>query len=125
MFEEEIIEGGQRRRVLFILSSSIPTVARFRAVATDGQPVAGKVEIRRGLFGERREEQPLKLDNACRKGFWDVVFSVYVTPERQSRIMFQTWHFRAHHLGLVLGAVLVLGLAGGIVTFFVAAGTPG
>lgn len=122
MHEETLIEGGQRRQVLLIVSSSMATVARFRAVATDGQPVEGKFEVRRGLFGQTREEFPLRLDNAARKGFWDAIFAVYVIPDRQTRIMFQTRHFRAQHLAMLLAAVLILGTASGLVAYFAKGG---
>lgn len=105
---DEVIKGGVRRRVLLIVSSSIPGRVLFRAAPTDGAPPAGKVEVRRGLFGNRVEEHKLVYDNHLKKGFLDAVYSVHVTPERQTRITFKTRHFRAKYLLMVLGLVLVV-----------------
>ena len=107
---DEVIPGGKRRRVLLLVSSSMAGRVLFRAAPTDGAPPAGKVEVRGGMFGTRREEHPLVYDNNLRKRFTDNIYSVWVTPERQTRITFKTRHFRAHLLAIALVLLIVAGV---------------
>lgn len=81
--------AGERRRVLRRVSSSIPQTISFdfEPVTGFGQ-VSGALEVRgsRWLF----PKPPLLLDleptMTVRKGFWDTLFSVYVTPDQDVRV---------------------------------------
>jgi hypothetical protein len=109
--------AGTRTRILHILSDSIPQSVRFAAEPVDGASApGGTVEVERaGLFtGRRTERAPLAADNRFRKGMFDARYAVYVTPVRDTRIVFRSRHLTAGMLAVALGIVAVLGVVGGL-----------
>ncbi len=93
-----------------MVSDSIPSKPRFTAETVDGHPVRGKVEVIRGLFGSTTETHELASENVVTKGFLDANYSIYVTPETETNITFETRHFRASALMWVLAIVVVIGV---------------
>lgn len=117
MPNEYQIKAGERVRVLHMVSDSIPATPRFRAETSDGSSISGKIEVVRGLFGSTSELQDLGAENTVIKGFWDANYSVYVTPDRDTTITFETRHVRSSLLVWVLLAVLAIGLVSGLAAF--------
>lgn len=118
--------AGTRTRVLHILSDSLPQSVRFTAepLKGAGEPT-GLVEVERSrLFAGRRTEQhPLQARNTLQKGMFDVVYSVFVTPDEDTKIAFQSRHFRSRWLIWVLVLVLAAGIAAGSIAAL--SGRPG
>ena len=118
--------AGTRTRILHILSDSVPQSVRFTAepVAGAGEPT-GLVEVERSrLFAGRRTEQhPLQPQNTFQKGMFDVVYSVFVTPDEDTEIVFQSRHVRSRWLIWVLVLVLIAGIAAGSIAAL--SGRPG
>ncbi|GMG84459.1 hypothetical protein LNKW23_36750 [Paralimibaculum aggregatum] len=115
---ELLVPAGERREVLRILSSSLVETVRFSAGALDGAPPEGIVEIRQtGLALPRSQIRPLATDNAFTKPAGAIDYRIAVTPARDTRIAFESRHFQARHLLMVLGAVAAIGLASGLAAF--------
>jgi hypothetical protein len=115
---EILIRAKERRRILHLVSDSIPQQVRFEAAAVEPGPVGGEVEVAgsRWLFRKPPVRQPLLRENLVRKGFLDTFFSVYVIPERDTRITLRSRHLTARMLAWVLAAVLALGIAGAVLS---------
>lgn len=120
------LKAGRRSRILWIFSGSIPTTVRFRAAALDDAPVSGVVELfRRQWLDPETTHHPLGGRNVFSKGFSDADFRIYVTPDCDCRITFETRHFRAETFFRILAGVLVLGaLAAGTALFLAEPPTP-
>ncbi|MEL7154239.1 MAG: hypothetical protein AAFN51_10715 [Pseudomonadota bacterium] len=117
------IRAGERCRVLWIFSSSIPGQTRFTAEPTDGGELTGTVElVRRRWFQFETETFPLQHQNSFDKGFADADYRIYVTPDQDCRIMFETRHFRAGTLfGLLIG-LMIFGIVAAAASLFLVAG---
>jgi hypothetical protein len=117
---EILIRAGERRRIVHLVSDSIPQQVRFEASAVaggrDGGEVSGQVEVAgsRWLFRKPPQRLPLRRENLVRKGMWDTLFSIYVTPDQDTRIVLRSRLFTAGMLLWVLVVVLVLGIAGAL-----------
>lgn len=116
MAREMICPKGARTRILHIFSDSIPQSVRFTAEPVPGGALEGVVEVERTAFLLRRkvERAPLASRNTFDKGFLDTNYAVYVTPAQDTKVTFETRHFRSRMLILVLGAVVVLGVVAGL-----------
>ena len=116
MAKQFIIPAGKRQCVLWVFSSSIPGQSRFTAEPLDGDTLTGTVEVRRWhWFHWRIKEYPLAQRNVFDKGFGDADFRIFVTPDQDCRITFQTRHFRAEAYFLLLAALLGLGFVAGLI----------
>jgi hypothetical protein len=115
---EILIRANERQRILHLVSDSIPQQVRFEATAVAGGPVSGTVEVAgsRWLFSKLPTRQPLQADNRVRKGAFDSLFSIYVTPDQDTRIAMRSRHFTARMLVWVLLAVAALGIAGALLS---------
>ncbi|MEM6661983.1 MAG: hypothetical protein AAF666_07375 [Pseudomonadota bacterium] len=115
------LKAGEKRRVLWLFSSSIPGEVRFRAEAADGSMPQGTVELaRRRWFEWQRSAHPLAARNVFDKGIADADYRIYVTPETDCRIEFDTRHFRAEIYFRVLAGVIGLGILGALGAFILA-----
>lgn len=114
---EILIRAKERRRILHLVSDSIPQQVRFEATAVAAGPVSGEVEVAgsRWLFRKAPVRQPLQRDNRVHKGAFDALFSIYVTPDQDTRITLRSRHFTARMLAWVLLAVGAVGVAGALV----------
>lgn len=112
-----MIKAGERMRVLHMVSDSIPATPSFHAEGLDGNAPSGRIEVMRGLFGSSTESHALGATNTVTKGFWDANYSVYVTPDTDTKITFETRHVRASILFWILLAVVVVGLVSGLTAF--------
>lgn len=120
MAKEFLVKAGETRRILWLLSSSIPGQVRFRAEAVDGEPPAGTVELaRRRWFDWHRETFPLRPQNVFDKGVSDSDYRVTVKPDRDTRIVFETRHFRAEYLFKILVALIVLAVLSPLVMYLI------
>jgi hypothetical protein len=109
------IAAGERKRILHLYSDSIPTTIKFRAEPLAGnQPVTGQIEVSgsKWLFAKPSTFQPLEANNGVPKGMWDTNFSLYVTPDQDCQITFDSRHLGAKLLFIIIGIVLLLGIAG-------------
>lgn len=107
---DQIIPAGQRTRVLWIFSSSVPGMARFEAIGTDGAPASGTIELVGGHWLNRRHEtKALDSLNSFEKRFMDSDYQLWVTPDHETRITFRTRHFRAQYLAYIF--IGMIGLA--------------
>jgi len=108
---------------LWIFSSSIPGTTRFRAETPDGAPPEGEVELAtRRWFSWTRTKHPLAARNVFEKGFADSDYRVYVTPNTDCRIEFDTRHMRAELYFKILAGILILGVIAGTAAFLFAPG---
>lgn len=112
MGKKFLIKAGERKRVLWLFSSSVPGQPQFNATPIEGEDLTGKVEVVRS---GGTETVPLSSRNMVEKGFWDVNYKIYVTPDQDCEIEFQTRHFRAETLFVILALVVLLS---GIVPVF-------
>ena len=87
----------------------MPQDVRFTAEPADA---GGEVEVisSRWLFRKQAVRHPLRGSNSFAKGFGDTNYEIYVTPEQDVTIAFETRHFSAKALYRVLGAVIALGV---------------
>ena len=109
------LRAGERRCILWIFSSSIPGTVRFAAKTQDGDAVSGSVELaRRRWLDWHRTHHPLYPHNVFDKGFSDTDYRIYVTPDQDCRVTFQTRHLRAEAYFVALAVLLGLGLAAGL-----------
>lgn len=115
---EQIIPAGVRTRILWIFSSSVPGKTRFQAIGTDGAPVGGTVELIGGHWLQRRRiDTALLPQNSFDKNFTDSDYQIWVTPERETRITFQTRHFRAQYLAYIFVGMIGLSLISNLTIF--------
>ncbi len=118
MAKRFVLKAGERVCVLWVFSSSIPGTVRFNAGAPDGQEVTGTVELaRRRWFSWIRTSHPLHARNVFDKGYTDTDYRIYVTPDRDCEITFETRHLRAEYYFRFLAAFLILGLIAAITAF--------
>lgn len=113
MSREIVAVGGERTRILHLFSDSLPQTIRFTARPADSDdPPAGTVEVsrRRWFVPQPPSFWPLAQQQAFHKGFADVDYAIYVTPERDTTIAFQTHHLRSKHLVGILGGVVLLAI---------------
>lgn len=119
---EIVCPKHERTRILHILSDSIPQAVRFTAVPVqgDGGP-AGCIEVERSmlLIAGRKEEHQLQSENALRKGMFDTAYAVFVTPDEDTRIVFQSRHFTKRWLIWALAIALAAGVAAGLIPVIV------
>ncbi|MEM0987702.1 MAG: hypothetical protein AAGK00_02390 [Pseudomonadota bacterium] len=109
------IPASQRTKILWLYSSSVPGEVRFTATPTD--PTAslnGTVELhRKRWFTWHRDDYPLSARMTLPKGMSDGDYRVYVTPDQDTDIQFQTRHARAEIFFVILACVVGLGLVAG------------
>lgn len=108
------IAAGERRRILHLVSDSIPQTVRFSARPVAGSGSAtGRVEVAgsRWLWRKPPVELPLADENAIAKGWLDTLFSIYVTPDQDVQVTMRSRHFTARLLLIVLVAVILLAAA--------------
>lgn len=100
---------GERTRVLHLFSDSMPQTVRFTAEPVSGDgPVSGQVEVAGShwLFPKPVVTHDLAAENALPKGMWDTRYSIYVTPDQDTKVTFQTRHFTAGLLAVVVGVAI-------------------
>ncbi len=115
------IPAGTRKKVLWLFSSSIPGQVRFTAEPTDGEELSGKIELhRRSWFSWKEQDFPLNGRNVLEKGFGDADYRVFITPDQDCKVTFETRHFRAETYFVILGCVLGLGVVAGLTAFIFA-----
>jgi len=63
--------------------SSVPVQIHFEAIAANGHPPRGTVEIRgsQWIFPKSPQQQPLQAMNTVEAGFWDTFFAIAVTAD--------------------------------------------
>ena len=61
---------------------------------------------------------PLRSEQAFSKRFADIDYAMFVTPESDVRIAFQSRHFERSALFAILGVVAVLGAFGALFALF-------
>ncbi|NEQ43413.1 MAG: hypothetical protein F6K00_07580 [Leptolyngbya sp. SIOISBB] len=75
--------------------SSVPMQIRFDAIATNGGPPKGQVEIRGSnwIFPKPPSQQPLHATNSVSAGFWDTFFAIAVTADTDLTITLPSHQF--------------------------------
>ena len=89
--KEVVVEGGERRRVLRRTSNSIPRTFSFDVQPVSGSgEVSGTVEVAgsRWLFKKPLLALELRPTMTVHKGFWDTLFSIFITPDQDVRVIF-------------------------------------
>jgi hypothetical protein len=112
-----VARAGERTKILHIFSDSIPQQVRFAASPlVEGEPLGGTVEVVRSHWFIKAppEVSRLRAEQAFDKRFADVDYAIYVTPESDVRIAFQSRHFERRTLFAILGVVLALGVFGAL-----------
>lgn len=108
---KEILEPGKRSKVFRLFSDSIPRRIEFDALPVPpNQQVSGIVEIERWqwFFRKTKEEFSLERFNSLKKGFGDVDYAIYVTPDTEVEIQFHSRQLEAKALFGVLVFIVVL-----------------
>lgn len=119
MGKEFLIKAGETKQVLNLFSSSVPGQIRFRAETVDGSEPRGKVTARvQKWFSWSDRESDLAPTNILDKAFSESNYKVMVTPETDTKIIFETRHFRAEIFFVILAAIMILGLISGLTAFF-------
>ncbi|NQV06750.1 hypothetical protein HQ535_09370 [bacterium] len=88
--KEVVIHAGERSRVLRRFSSSIPRRFSFDVELLGGSgEVSGTVEVAgsRWLFSKPPLMLELRRAMTVEKGFWDTLFSVFITPDQDVRVV--------------------------------------
>jgi len=91
ILKEVVVRGGERSRVLRRFSSSIPRTFSFDVEPLSGPGhVSGTVEVAgsRWLFSKPTVVLELRRTMTVEKGFWDTLFSIYVEPDQDVRVVF-------------------------------------
>ena len=86
------IRAGERRRVIRRFSSSIPRTFSFDVELLSGSgEVSGTVEVAGSRWLFSKEPLLLKLGPTMvvEKGFWDTLFSIFVIPDQDVRVIFR------------------------------------
>lgn len=84
------IQRGERHRIIRRFSSSIPKSFYFDVEPLNGSgEVSGTVEVAgsRWLFSKPPVMLDLVPTMAVEKGFWDTLYSVFVTPDQDVRVV--------------------------------------
>jgi hypothetical protein len=84
------IRAGERRRIIRRFSSSIPRTFSFDVELLSGPgEVSGTVEVAgsRWLFSKEPLQLQLGPTMVVEKGFWDTLYSVFVTPDQDVRVV--------------------------------------
>lgn len=84
------IQRGERCRIIRRLSSSIPRSFSFDVGPLSGLgEVSGTVEVAgsRWLFSKPPVLLDLVSTMTVEKGFWDTLYSVFVTPDQDVRVV--------------------------------------
>ena len=107
------LKAGERTKILAILFNSIPQTIQFRAVTKSGASPTGTIGVlgSRWIFKRKERTQPLQSLNEVHKGFWDTLFTIYVTANEDCRIEFETRHRATKLLFIAIGFILILGIA--------------
>lgn len=113
-------------RILWLFSDSIPATVRFLAEPDGDGPLTGTVELhRQRWFQWQRSTHELAPRNVFDKGFADNDYRIFVTPDQDCTITFESRHFRAEVFFKILIAIMILGLiAGSVAWIFGAPATP-
>lgn len=87
--KEVLVRRGERRRIIHRFSSSLSQTFAFDVEPVAGPgPVSGTVEVRGSRWLLRKDPLLIELGSsmAVRKGFWDTLFSVFITPDQDVRV---------------------------------------
>lgn len=85
------VKAGERKRIIRRLSSSMQKTFHFAAQpVAEGEALSGMVEVKgsRWIFPKAPVLQKLEENNTVEKGVWDTIYSVYIIPECDVKIMF-------------------------------------
>ena len=83
------VRRGERRRIIHRFSSSLSQTFSFDVKPLVGsRPVSGTVEVKgsRWLFRKEAVVLELKSPMTVHKGFWDTLFSVFITPDQDVKV---------------------------------------
>jgi hypothetical protein len=115
-----LVSKGERTRILHLWSSSLFGWIRFTAKTSSGKPPTGKVETSiRSFLTSYEIKYPLATEHKFRKRMATTNYQIYVTPDEDTTITFQTRHFQAHQLFWVFGLVVVLGVLSALVPLII------
>jgi hypothetical protein len=112
--KEIVVRKGERTRVLHLLFDSIPQQVKFTAAPASGEgPVRGSVEVvgSNWIFKKPPLHHELAPEQRFDKGFWDSIYSIYVTADEDVTIRFETRHFSSRLLLWTLGTVIAVAVA--------------
>ncbi|MCP4385262.1 MAG: hypothetical protein GY798_28275 [Hyphomicrobiales bacterium] len=109
--KELTARAGERTKILHVFSDSIPQTVRFAARRiTDGGSPDGTVEVIRRRWFRRQPPQSYRLrtEQKFHKRFADVDYAIYVTPDHDVSIAFQTRHLERSVLLWIIGGIVAL-----------------
>jgi len=112
------ISAGKRTRILRNFSNSIPMTYNFSAESMakgkskkKSKIVSGKIEVRgsKWIFPRQPLILDLKSNNLIKKRAWDSFYSIYVTPDIDTRIVFKRTrlNFVSLFVPLLIGIVVM------------------
>lgn len=107
------VKAGERKRIIRRLSSSMQKTYHFAVEpAVEGEVLSGTVEIKgsRWIFPKAPVMLKLEENNTVEKGIWDTIYSVYVIPDCDVKIMFIDGRLRNIAIYLTL-AIFITAIA--------------
>ena len=87
------VRKGERTKILSRFSNSLDMTYRFRAEpVSPADTLSGTVEVKGSnwIFSKPPVSQPLARENEVSKGMWDTFYSVYVEPDCEVAISWDT-----------------------------------
>jgi hypothetical protein len=107
------VKAGERKRIIFQFSNSLQQTHNFMAEPheSDSDP-SGLIEVKGSnwLLPKPMTTFDLTRENAVEKGAWDTFYSVYVTPEVDTKITVTSSPIKNLWLYLV-GALIIVAIA--------------
>jgi hypothetical protein len=88
--KEVEVRRGDRCRIIHRFSSSLSQTFSFEVEPLVGSgPVSGTVEVRGSRWLFRKDPLLLELTSpmTVQKGFWDTLFSVFITPDQDVKVI--------------------------------------
>ncbi len=110
------IQAGERKKIISVLSNSIPADYPFRAECDKEKKLTGKIEVcgSQWLLPKPPILYDLKTDNLVHKGAWDSIYRVYVAPDVDVTISlpgFQPRKKWLYFLLLTISAIIGIAMA--------------
>lgn len=107
------VKAGEKKRIILQFSNSLRQSHNFTAepIGTDADP-SGLIEVKGSNWLLPKPVVPidLKRENTVDKGAWDTFYSVYVTPETDTKITVTSSPVKNLWLYLV-GALIIVAIA--------------
>ncbi len=107
------IKAGEKKRIIYQFSNSLPQTHKFTAEPTGpDSKLGGVIEVKGSnwLFPKDGVSFDLGDINAIDKGAWDTIYSVYVTPQTDTKITLTSSPVKGRWL-YIIGVLIIIAIA--------------